>query len=366
MASFRRKRRRRKPIPASHEPASKKRRVSRDDEEEEMEYVPNFCVKSPEDLPPQMQNVVCVMDMKRNFDEVLVCQNIESSDYVRHKFAAMTVRLLRYATGLVYTTGKFIGVGTFSELATRLVGIMYMTEIGKVREREFVRGEDGRIKGFLFRPISNGIRSNEMHLVNTVFKFTVDSSTVHLDEIHRNTLEFSAFSPEAFPGVRIHGKSATFIVFQNGWCLILGLSNAEDSKKAAEEVRAYVEEAERTHQSSNVLSKYIWQRSLGVDPLKPTAKVQEKKKKKTVEEYSVWDRCGVDLGVFPSNPEDLCLPTSSYAAKGSENFERRLTEHYAWGSYVDAEDYATHVLTDKVRERVQLADFAKCLHRPVL
>jgi len=332
-----------------------------DDDDEErpkkrtrMDYVPNLSADRTGNVreKPQMQNVVCVMDMHRTFDEVTVCSNVEPADYVRHKFAAMTVRLLTYATGLVYTTGKFIGVGTFSELATRLVGIMYMHDIGRVRERSFRRDDEGRINGILFRPISNGIRANEMHMVNTVFKFRFGAERVYLDEIHKNTLAFSAFSPEAFPGVRIRGKTATFTVFQNGWCLILGLSNAADVHKAHKEVARYISDAHRTHRSSAVLSKYIWQRTHGVARAEPG---MAKEADGTEYDPSV-DRSG--CGFFSG--ERGAMVTSG-ATAGSDAFERRLMDHYAEGTYVSAEEFATHLLMPKVRERVQLADFARCL-----
>jgi len=346
-------RKRRTPIivDRTEERPAKRRKVCDD---ERMEYVSNLSAERSGDVreKPQMQNVVCVMDMHRKFDEVVVCSSIEPADYVRHKFAAMTVRLLTYATGLVYTTGKFIGVGTFSELATRLVGIMYMNDIGRVRERSFRRDDEGRIDGIFFRPISNGIRANEMHMVNTVFKFRFGASRVYLDEIHKNTLAFSAFSPEAFPGVRIRGKTATFTVFQNGWCLILGLSNAADVQKAHAEVARYISDAHRTHRSSNVLSKYIWQRTHGVAPATET---REEAEAGAAYDPSV-DKSG--HGFFSGERSAM---VGSSTARGSENFERRLTDHYAWGSYVSAEDFATHILMPKVRERVQLADFVRCL-----
>ena len=97
-----------------------------------------------------------------------------------------------------------------------------------------------------------------METSNTVYKCYFDPKNIFLDEICLNNQKNTRYCPEAFPGVRIHGKFATYLVFQKGCCLILGLSNTKNLRRAFAELYYYIMDSARKKRSRDTISRYIW------------------------------------------------------------------------------------------------------------
>jgi len=256
---------------------------------------------------------------------------------LRHKFAATTLRFSKNATGLLYNTGNFIVVGTPSKLEAHIISIIYLLEIGRVRERVFVRDNTGKNTNIQFQPLSRRIQKQPLHIANTVHKCYFEPKHIFLDEIYRNNQEITSYAPETFPGPRIHGKEATYLVFQGGSCLILGIPDTNRLMHAYEELREKIIESSETKESMDILSKYISERQDNIRNLDG----------KLYEEYVDDDIEMMDeKQVVHDNPK-------------LSNYEKRLKEHFSFGIFVPIQKRIEHGIAKKVRDRIKPSDFSK-------
>ncbi|MHA1682575.1 MAG: hypothetical protein ACTSUE_16680 [Promethearchaeota archaeon] len=325
----------------------RKKKVEQYDLPTEILFKPKNKLEDTDYFTPILHNTVSVMNTQKGFDQGILSQEMEYFEFIQHKFAAITVRPLQNATLLLYITGKFIVVGTSSLLEARLIPIIYLSEVGKVRERRFIRNKDDKIVDVEYYPISRKIRYGDTKLVNTVYKCWVEPKSIFLNEIHKNNQESVSYSPEAFPAPVIRGNVATYLVFQNGYCLILGLPNPTKKTlmQAYEELISYINEAARTKEDWNVISTHIWKLNKA-DLLRQFQKNQCEgeggKRRKAIS--------------FPDSRVG-----SSSRRKKKNNFEKRLTDHYGFGSYQRTDKSIDDGLHPNVLHRMRLDNFGRRL-----
>jgi len=296
---------------------------------------------------PRLQNTVSVIDLRTFFDQICFCQVSYNFEFLLHKFAATTLRLTippsenlsKKETGLLYNTGKFIVVGSTSELEAKVVSILYLNEIGRIKERVFKKNEtrinsdgmsislgkknktSGYYSDIKYVPISRRINCGRMGTYNTVYKCYFEPEKIFLDDIYINNQEFTRYSPEAFPGVRIHGELATYLVFQRGVCLILGLSNTKNLMDAYWELRNYIEDAAIKKKSRDVISRYMWELNSGSNVDKD-GRIEIRRK---ISQNEVGKK---------SKKKKKKRKRKKKKKTNVDNFEKRLTDHYSFGKYV--------------------------------
>jgi len=297
-----------------------------------MPFVPEHTLDTVCCEEPLLQNTVTVMPTSVKLHEKPASLMWPSIDYLCHKFAAMTWRPTEFSTALVYRTGRIITVGVSSRIGGRIINHIYVSEIGKFRRR-CLRIHNGRIDAVHYHPMSRDIHHAQPEIANTVYKVDYDRSCVFLDEIHRNFGSFVQYCPAAFPGLRIQGRHASYLVFQDGCCLILGLSDPRRLSAAHRELTGYIMWSARTKRDSDTVSRYIWDRS--TDP-----------------------RGRLSSFGHAAPPPPFMTGAST---AGDDRFEQRLTRYFASDSaYVSTSARVEDGIVEDVRERVGLADFARC------
>ena len=334
------KKRSRPPNVIHDKPKRKKRKLNKcececehDDEDKEEEG------EEEEYKAPSLQNSVSVVNLGTTFNENHFSQVMQCFEFLRHKFAATTFRLTtppmtpnfsKKATGLLYLTGNFIIVGATSKVEANVIYSIYRQQIGKIRKRVFEKDENGKYTNIKFVPLSRLIKAGEMKTPNTVYKTNFDQKKIYLDEIWRMNQEITRYSPEAFPGARIHGKDATFLIFQEGACLILGLRDTTSPKSAYLEMKNYIDESYKSKKNfREPFSLYLWKLDNSSD--ETSGKSQTVKRKVT----SKRDNVKRDLN----------------------NFEKRLSDHYSSYNYVNTTKKIEDGLENKYRDTIDLDDF---------
>lgn len=302
-------------------------------------FVPLHTLENTDYETPRLQNTVSVIDTKTKVDQTEISQVLCSFEHVRDKFAAMTLRFMETGTGLYYTTGKFILVGTPSEYGTHVKSNIYLMEIGKVRTKKFIFDKNGNVIDIQMFSVSQKMKERpRLSIENTVFKCHFNKDDIFLDELHKNTQEISAYAPESFPGVRIKEKECSFLVFQQGCCLILGLQNSSGLKKAYQKLKFYIEQAKRTKESANVIKKYIWEQNN-----KPRRNKNKKlelmqlKKTKKMKEQRI---------------------TENRKRSKNENFQQRLMNRYDSGKFIHTEKTLQDGIEEEVCHSLSLDDFS--------
>lgn len=233
----------------------KKRNVDDDNENENRIY-------------PRLVNSVIVIDLGDESDLDVSCLSQISNffELLRFKFAAKTMRILippdnpkvsKKTTGLVYETGRFILVGSTSKEHASTMCSIYMNELGKIRRRVYIRDKNGKITGIKHVRLARTMKIVKKKTSNTVYKTDFNPDDIHLDEIWRENSEFTQFSREAFQGPRIHGKNATFLIFQKGCCLVLGLCGEDKLDDAYKEICGYVDSSKKLKSFMDSFNEYL-------------------------------------------------------------------------------------------------------------
>jgi len=319
---------------------------------------------------PRLQNTVNVIDTQDQFDQVLLGQVMQCYEFSKYKFAATTLRLLHYGTVLLYNTGKFIIVGAGSEIEARMIATVYLKEIGKIRRRVFEYDKNGKIIDIEFVPISRNIKCNSMKMANSVGKCYFNPDKIFLDEIYKNNPEVSEYEPESFPGLRITGRYASYLIFGGGCCLILGLSDINNAHLAYKELETYINDSFDTKKSYNVVSRYIWDLTnfnkettvRNVDYFKKNQILSKKNRKKirsksggggTDKKKKKKKRGRKKKKKKVKNDDNNDRPVN--------NFEERLNEYYSFGSYVPTDATISTGVCERVRDSIGTSDFNRCV-----
>ena len=280
-------------------------------------YIPTHTLENVDPHEPILQNTVSVQNTKLRVDQTEISMAMCPFEHQNQKFAATTIRLLENGTVLLYKTGKFIVVGTPSYDVAHINANHYLQQIGNVRKRIFVINSKGKVESIQFLSISVLMDKlfpdgcPEMKIQNTVFKCEFKEEDIFLNELQHNTQEFSAYVPESFPGVRITGKRCTFLVFQQGSCLILGLKTS-GLHKSKMELLGYITRAKQTRIYRNELGRYIWRKNSSLIDVK-----SNDKEGKTTTQVST----------------QIMKPPPRHTLSKNENFEKRLKDNYSWGKY---------------------------------
>jgi len=333
---------------------------------------------------PRLQNIVSVINTQTKFDHASFSQVIENYEYFKHKFAAASLRFTmpgsgKRSTGLLYRTGKFIVVGSTSEFEAKFVATVYMNELGKIRERKFIRNTNKRSRYFYndikYVSKSSSMNCKKMKTSNTVCKCNLDPKRVCLDGIRNDNQESVKYSPEAFPGAIYRGKWATYLVFQSGSALILGLSNTDNLMKAYHELDEIINNSSKKKAVMDVFSRHVWELINNEEYEKASGNRQKlvkyvkKQRKQTAERlskrnetrmlkrdeikrnYSSRGGCGGGCSNSSSDNSNSCVDEG--------NFENRLTSYYSGGRYIKTDKRITDdgVIDDTVRETIGLDDF---------
>ena len=306
--------------------------------------------KIDEAPPCSIQNIVSVIDTGTTYDPSEFSKIIHI-EYMERKFAAAAIRVTikstnKTITGLLYKTGKLIVVGSTEKEEVKLALKLCLREIERIRKRKYEKNtnENSRYyySGINYEPKSRGIKCGKMKISNTVYKCQLDPKTISLDEISKNNQIKAKYSPEAFPGIRIRGKYATYLVFQSGCSLILGLSDTSELLNAYNELVREVKSASSIGDSRDVVSRYIWNKKNGEsqfeEPMSPTELEKCKKER-----------------------ERLIQSCPSQVVDSSDKFEERLARHHSFGSfrYVNKEPYDG--IDSKIRDSIDLDDFSSML-----
>lgn len=314
-------------------------------------YIPEHSLDDIDPNAPLIQNMVTVIQTDAKFNETALSNSWACTEFIRHKFAAMTMRPMDLATTLLYKTGRMITVGMGSELGARIAGQLYISEFGKLRKRIFdIDPVTQKIKRVRFAPLSHDIRQSKTEVANTVYRLYFDKDKIFLDELHKIFANFVDYCPEAFPGARIHGKTATFLVYQSGCCLILGLSDTNKIVNAWMELKGYIESAANSKKESDILSNYLWQQSERLkkrrnhdDSYILPHTYPKKKTKKTTIQYPPYSDYFKNSSTTPKN-----------------KFEERLIAKYGGGTY-KATRHVHNGISKRVMRRIRPADFSRCI-----
>jgi TATA-box binding protein (TBP) (component of TFIID and TFIIIB) len=322
---------------------------------------------------PRLQNIVSVICSNTKFDHALFSRVMENYEYFKDKFAAASVRFTMpdgmRSTCLLYATGKVIVVGSTSELIAKGVGNICLHEVGKIREKKFVKNENPKSRYFYdkikYVPKSRSINCGQMRTSNTVCKCDLESKKVYLNEIRDNNQKNAKYSPEAFPGAIYRGKWATYLLFESkdpknsdAVALILGLSNMSNLPMAKNELDGIVDDSVKRKESMDIISRHIWELSNNKEYEKASHSKEEmvkfvemertrtKEMRKKIKNRKKFISTEIKRNYTKKNPNQ------------EGNFENRLTAHYSFGKYVNTDKRIVDgIISDEVRETISSDDF---------
>ena len=319
---------------------------------QKIEFTPEQTLHSVDPYAPNLQNTVSVINTKTPFQHRPFVECFKECEFLLHKFAATTFRIEKGATALLYNTGKLICVGSRTLIESKIVSTKYLGELGRVKERKFIKDpKTDEIVDITFQSISERIQCNHVDTENTDYKCCFKQKEIYLNELQQNNPEIMQYSPEAFPGGRIHGQYATYLVFQEGCCLILGISDPKNLPLAYEEIHALIKESILTKKSRDKVSKYIWNR------------IHQKNTKLTV---SLKDGDDDDINNNLILSKTLKMnknKNNKITSHKKSNFHQRLERCYGlYGSYNDSNGDITHNIVEKVRNQITLSSFSKLVH----
>lgn len=384
----RRRRKRSKPKEKIHieDPPSKKRKKTNDDDEwvfQKYSHV-SSCLS-------RLQNIVVVLSTGTSANHALIYQILENYEFFKHKFAAAAIRVIMpngdKRTVLVYTTGMLIVVGAKSNTEAKFISKFAVHEIGKIKKKKFIRNQD-RNRRYFYDDIqheskSGSIKCGKIETANTVYKCILDREKICLNEIRNTNQEIARYAPESFPGVIIKGKNATFLVFESGCCLMLGLSNTnnldQDLENAYQELLGYVNNSSRKKKSMNIISRHIWE--LNNNREYEMASTSREKLRKYVDERRRAKTSKVVTSKkrkIKSEIKSLVLRRKIKSKFGSvggfskvnkvkkggrktkaDNFRNRLVELDSFGKFIPMRERICDdgVISDDVRNTVDIDDF---------
>jgi len=319
----------------------------------DIDFLPDHTLNNVNEEEPYLQNTVSVMKTGKRIDQVTFLQVMTAFEFQRDRFAATTTRLYKNATGLLYNTGNFILVGTPSKLEAHIVTIMYLIEIGRIKERIFARDvRTGRYCAIQFRPLSEMIKINPLKIANTVYKCHFEKDSISLDETYENNLGISSYQPESFPGLRIHGKEATLLAFNGGSNLILGIPDPNRIMFAYEELNTYRKKSMKTLRSKNALSNYY------NDILTGVRNARGFRTRTTSEAYDrekfIYPKTRTK-GTFVSSAET----TRSSFPKKTNQHEKRVVNKHSHGTYSNCPNVIEDGLEQEVLDRLSYNCFIR-------
>jgi TATA-box binding protein (TBP) (component of TFIID and TFIIIB) len=323
---------------------------------------------------PRLQNIVSVICSNTKFDHALFSRVMENYEYFKDKFAAASARFTMpdgmRSTCLLYATGKVIVVGSTSETIAKGVGTICLHEIGKIREKKFVKNDNPKSRYFYnkikYVPKSRSINCGQMRTSNTVCKCELESKRVHLNEIRDNNQKNAKYSPEAFPGAIYKGKWATYLIFESKdpknpepVALILGLSDTNHLSMAYNELVGIVDDSVKRKESMDVISRHIWELSNNKEYEKASHNKEEMikfVKNERLKTTKMREKFGDKRRKFISTEIKRNYTKKNPNQEG--NFESRLTKHYSFGKYVNTDKRIVDgIISDKVRETISSDDF---------
>jgi len=299
---------------------------------------------------PLLQNTVSMISTTTLYEHRRIAHSIPSYEFSTYKFAVAANRIQidmdnteipKKETVLTYTTGKFIAVGPISIKGARIMSNIHLHDIGKIEIVNFVKSKKGKfyINDIKFYPKSRTMRYGNMQTSNTVYKCVFESDEIFLNELRINNQEYGKYSPNAFPGVRYHGKYATYLIFQTGYVLILGLSKQEDLMKAYYELENVIYDSVEKAKSRKMISKYIWK----LDADEELLQVSEEKK-----EHTKW---------IEIKKRQIKI-VNKQKRSGVDNFEDRLVKYHSDGKYYDVDiSNMKKDMNTEVRDSVSTTDF---------
>ncbi|GAB1319302.1 TATA-box-binding protein isoform X2 [Madurella fahalii] len=164
---------------------------------------------NPEWPLPRLQNVVATVNLDCRLDLKLISQQARNVEYNRNKFHALVMRIREpRTTTLVFASGKLVITGAKSEEQARLAGRRHARAIQKC-------GFQTRFKDF---KVQNFVGSASCGFY------------VRLEGFHMETLQFSQYEAEIFPGLiyKMVNPRLTCLVFANGKVVLTGAKKEED------------------------------------------------------------------------------------------------------------------------------------------
>ncbi|KXX75493.1 TATA-box-binding protein [Madurella mycetomatis] len=158
---------------------------------------------------PRLQNVVATVNLDCRLDLKLISQQARNVEYNRNKFHALVMRIREpRTTTLVFASGKLVITGAKSEEQARLAGRRHARVIQKCGFH--TRFRDFKVQNFV------GSASCGFY--------------VRLEGFHMETLCFSQYEAEIFPGLiyKMVNPRLTCLVFANGKVVLTGAKKEED------------------------------------------------------------------------------------------------------------------------------------------